>query len=174
MKLAVACDHRGYEAKRRLLPLLKKLGHEVEDFGCDGTQAVDYPDHAAPAARAVADGRCDAAILMDGSGSGMSVAANKVNGVRAALAHDEVTARRAREHNHCNALCLGTDLLSEDQIRNIVEIFLTTPFGDGRHARRVAKLRVLEEEERNIIRTPPAVLAAQSGTSPEAVQQGPH
>jgi len=147
MKLAVACDHRGYEAKRRLLPLLKKLGHELEDFGCDGTAAVDYPDHAAPAARAVAEGRCDAAILMDGSGIGMSVAANKVCGVRAALAHDEVTARLAREHNHCNALCLGTDLLSEDQIRQIVEIFLTTDFAEGRHARRVGKLKALEDQE---------------------------
>jgi ribose 5-phosphate isomerase B len=155
MKLAVACDHRGYEAKRRLLPLLKKLGHDLEDFGCDGTAAVDYSDHAAPAARAVSDGKCDAAILMDGSGIGMSVAANKVRGVRAALAHDEVTARRAREHNHCNVLCLGTDLLSEDQIRQIVEIFLGTPYGDGRHARRVQKLRLLEESER--VRPDPAV-----------------
>jgi ribose 5-phosphate isomerase B len=174
MKLAVACDHRGFEAKRRLLPLLKKLGHELEDFGCEGTSAVDYPDHAAPAARAVAEGRCDAAILMDGSGIGMSVAANKVCGVRAALAHDEVTARRAREHNHCNALCLGTDLLSEDQIRQIVEIFLTTPFAEGRHARRVAKLRVLEEEERKAPRVPQSVLAAQAATPPAAVQPGPH
>jgi len=148
MKLAVACDHRGYEAKRRLLPLLKKLGHDLEDFGCDGTAAVDYPDHAAPAARAVADGRCDTAILMDGSGIGMSVAANKVRGVRAALVHDEVTARRAREHNHCNVLCLGTDLLSEDQIRQIVEIFLSTSFTDGRHVRRIEKLKAIEDEQR--------------------------
>jgi len=155
MRLAVASDHRGFDAKRRLVPLLKKLGHEVEDFGCEGTGAVDYPDHAAPAARAVAEGRCDAAILMDGSGIGMSVAANKVSGVRAALAHDEVTARRAREHNHCNVLCLGTDLLSEDQIRQIVEIFLTTNFADGRHARRVAKLKALEEEERSTSRCQP-------------------
>ena len=136
MKIAVACDHRGYEAKRRLLPLLKQLGHEVEDFGCDGTAAVDYPDFAAPVARAVANGTADVGILMDGSGIGMSVAANKFCGVRAALVHDEVTARRAREHNHCNVLCLGTDLLSEDQIRQIVEIFLSTNFGDGRHAQR--------------------------------------
>ena len=147
MKLAVACDHRGYEAKRRLLPVLKSMGHEVEDFGCDGTGSVDYPDHAAPAARAVACGRADAGILMDGSGIGMSVAANKVRGVRAALAHDQVTARRAREHNHCNVLCLGTDLLTEEHIRQIVEIFLTTAFGDGRHKRRVEKLKQLEEDE---------------------------
>jgi len=147
MKLAIASDHRGVDAKRRLVPVLKGWGHEVEDFGCEGSAAVDYPDYAAPAARAVADGRADAGILMDGSGIGMSVAANKVVGVRAALAHDQVTARRAREHNHCNVLCLGTDLLGEEQIRQIAEIFLTTDFGDGRHSRRVEKLRQLEEEE---------------------------
>ena len=147
MRLAIASDHRGVDAKRRLVPLLKGWGHEVEDFGCESSAAVDYPDYAAPVARAVAEGRADAGILMDGSGIGMSVAANKVVGVRAALAHDQVTARRAREHNHCNVLCLGTDLLGEEQIRQIVEIFLTTDFGDGRHSRRVEKLRQLEEEE---------------------------
>ena len=147
MKLAIACDHRGYEAKRRLLPVLKQQGHDVTDFGCDGPQACDYPDFAAPAARAVANGTCEAGILMDGSGIGMSIAANKVHGVRAALVHDEVTARRSREHNHCNALCLGTDLLSEDQIRNIVQIFLTTEFGNGRHNRRVEKLTQIEQQE---------------------------
>ncbi len=150
MKLAVACDHRGYDAKVRLLPLLKKLEHEIEDFGCASTAACDYPDFAAPAARAVTAGRAEAAILMDGSGIGMSIAANKIVGIRAALAHDQVTARRAREHNHCNVLCLGTDLLSEDQIRQIVEIFLATPFADGRHVRRVEKLKQLELEERGI------------------------
>ena len=172
MKLAVACDHRGYEAKRRLLPVLRKLSHEVDDFGCDGTSAVDYPDHAAPAARAVAEGRCDAAILMDGSGIGMSIAANKVHGVRAALAHDEVTARRAREHNHCNVLCLGTDLLSEDQIRQIVEIFLGTPYGDGRHARRVQKVKLLEEEERGRTGAPP--ISAAVPHLPPSPGQFPH
>src|SRR5579862_592477 len=133
MRLVIACDHRGFEAKKRLLPLLKKLNHEVEDFGCESTAAVDYPDFAAPVARSVAEGKADAGILLDGSGIGMCVAANKIDGIRAALVHDEVTARRAREHNHCNVLCLGTDLLSEDQIRQIVDIFLTTSFGDGRH-----------------------------------------
>ena len=147
MKVAVACDHRGFEAKRRLLPVLKQYGHEVLDFGCDSTSACDYPDHAAPAARAVADGKAEVGILMDGSGIGMSIAANKVRGIRAALVHDEVTARRAREHNHCNVLCLGTDLLSEEVIRQIVQIFLTTPFGDSRHVRRVQKVVQIEEEE---------------------------
>jgi len=148
MKLAIANDHRGYEAKRRLLPVVKKLGHEIEDFGCEGQSAVDYPDYAAPVARAVASGSADVGILMDGSGIGMSIAANKFCGVRAALVHDEVTARRAREHNHCNVLCLGTDLLSEDQIRQIVEIFLSTGFADGRHLKRIEKLAQIEREQK--------------------------
>jgi len=149
MKIAVACDHRGYEAKRRLLPVLKKFGHEVTDMGCESASAVDYPDFAIPASRAAANGTVEVTILLDGSGIGMSIAANKVFGVRAALAHDEVTARIAREHNHCNVLCLGTDLLSEDHVRQIVEIFLTTPFADGRHVRRIEKLRQIEIEERS-------------------------
>ncbi|HEX4055655.1 MAG TPA: RpiB/LacA/LacB family sugar-phosphate isomerase [Tepidisphaeraceae bacterium] len=144
MKIAIACDHRGFEAKKKLIPLLKKLGHDVKDFGCESVVAVDYPDYAIPAAKAVADGSHEMGILLDGSGIGMSVAANKVHEIRAGLVHDEITAHRAREHNHCNVLCLGTDLLSEDQIRRIVEIFLSTGFGEGRHTRRVEKLREFE------------------------------
>jgi ribose 5-phosphate isomerase B len=146
MNIAIACDHRGYEAKKKLIPFLKKLGHEVQDFGCEGTAAVDYPDFAIPAAKAVADGTHQLGILLDGSGIGMSVAANKVHDVRAGLVHDEITAHRAREHNHCNVLCLGTDLLSEHQIGKIVEIFLSTPWGEGRHTRRVDKLRDYEKK----------------------------
>ena len=147
MKIAVACDHRGYDAKRKLIPILRSKNHEVTDFGCDSTTSVDYPDFAIPAAVAVGAGQCDLGILLDGSGIGMSVAANKVKGVRAALCHDEVTAVRAREHNHCNILCLGTDLLSEEQIKLVVEIFLSTPFGEGRHLRRIAKLSHFEQHE---------------------------
>jgi ribose 5-phosphate isomerase B len=146
IKVAIASDHRGFEAKRRLIPVLRREGHEVEDFGCNGHGNVDYPDYAVPAARAVAAGRCEVGILLDGSGIGMSVVANKVCGVRAALVHDELTSRRAREHNHCNVLCLGADLLSEDQVRQIVTIFLTTDFGNGRHARRVEKITQFEKE----------------------------
>lgn len=146
MKVAIACDHRGYEAKRRLLPLLSRGGHEIVDFGCDAPASCDYPDYAAPAACAVSRGECDLGILLDGSGIGMSIVANKIEGIRAALAHDEVTARRSREHNHCNVLCLGTDLLSEDQIRLIVDIFLKTSTGVGRHNRRVEKIRKVELE----------------------------
>jgi len=143
VKIVVACDHRGFEAKRRLLPLLKKGGHAVTDIGCESTSAVDYPDYAIPAARAVARGEFDTGILLDGTGLGMSICANKVDGIRAALAHDEVTARIARERNHANVLCLGTDLLSEDMVKKIVEIFLSTEFQGGRHAERVAKIQAL-------------------------------
>ena len=146
MKVAVASDHRGYEAKRRLLPILQKNENIVTDFGCDSIEAVDYPDYAIPLARAVADGTCDIGILLDGSGIGMTIAANKVRGVRAALAHDEVTARRSREHHHCNVLCLGVDLLSDDQIRRIITTFLGTHFAAGRHVRRLKKIEQLESE----------------------------
>jgi ribose 5-phosphate isomerase B len=145
MKIAIASDHRGFEAKRKLIPMLKQKGHEVEDFGCENPSSCDYPDFAVPAGKSVVEGRHDIGIMLDGSGIGMSVAANKVKGIRAALVHDEVTARRSREHNHCNVLCLGTDLLSEVQINKIVEIFLSTNFADGRHTRRLDKIRQLEE-----------------------------
>ena len=145
MKIAIASDHRGFEAKRKLIPMLKQKGHEVEDFGCESAASCDYPDFAVPAGRSVVEKRNDVGIMLDGSGIGMSVAANKVKGVRAALVHDEVTARRSREHNHCNVLCLGTDLLSEAQITKIVEIFLSTNFADGRHTRRLDKIRQLED-----------------------------
>jgi ribose 5-phosphate isomerase B len=148
MRIAVASDHRGFEGKRKLIPMLKQKGHQVDDFGTDSAASCDYPDFAFPAAKAVVQAICDVGILLDGSGIGMSVVANKVAGVRAALVHDEVTARRAREHNHCNVLCLGTDLLSEQQIVKIVEIFLETPFADGRHSRRIEKIQQIEREGR--------------------------
>ncbi|HEV7302481.1 MAG TPA: ribose 5-phosphate isomerase B [Tepidisphaeraceae bacterium] len=147
MKIAIACDHRGYDAKRKLLPILLKSGHTVQDLGCDSTAAVDYPDIAAPVSKAVASGEYDVGILLDGSGIGMSVVANKIKGVRAALAHDEVTARIAREHNHCNVVCLGTDLLSEENVKKIVETFLTAELSEGRHVRRVEKIAAIEAAE---------------------------
>ena len=147
MKIAVGSDHRGYEAKRKFAPFLKQLGHEVEDYGCE-TSAVasDYPDFALAVGRAVTEGRADVGVLFDNSGLGMSIAANKVPGVRAALAHDEVTARIAREHNHCNILCLGCDLLNEGEIKKIIQMFLTSAFSQGRHLRRIEKLREIEKQ----------------------------
>jgi ribose 5-phosphate isomerase B len=145
VKIAIASDHRGFAAKKRLIPTLAQAGHEVVDLGCDSSAACDYPDFAVPAARAVAGGSYEAAILIDGSGIGMSIAANKIRGVRAALAHDDVTARSAREHNHCNVLCLGSDLLGEEHLRQITLTFLDTPFQDGRHTRRIRKIDALDE-----------------------------
>ena len=145
MKVAVASDHRGYESKRQLLALLQSQGHTVLDLGCDGQTACDYPDYAIPAARAIASGDADAAVLLDSSGIGMSVCANKIKGVRAAVVHDEVMARVARDANHCNALCLGVDLLPPDQVIKITLAFLSTPFANGRHARRVEKIALLEQ-----------------------------
>jgi ribose 5-phosphate isomerase B len=144
MKVAIACDHRGHAAKKRLLPLLAKLGHEITDFGCDGTANVDYPDVGAPAANAVSTGDCEVGILLEGSGIGMAIVANKLRDVRAVLAHDEFTARRSREHHHCNIVCVGADLLSEEQIRVIVETFLNTPCQTGKHIKRIEKIRALE------------------------------
>jgi len=126
--------------------MLKKIGPRGAGFWVREHGERGLPRLRDPAARAVADGTHDLGILLDGSGIGMSVAANKVRGVRAGLVHDTITAHRAREHNHCNVLCMGTDLLSEEQIRQIVEIFLTTPFGEGRHVRRIDKLSEFERQ----------------------------
>ena len=145
MKIAVGSDHRGYEAKRKFAPYLKQLGHEVEDYGCDSSAiASDYPDFALAVGRAVTEGRAEVGVLFDNSGLGMSIAANKVPGIRAALAHDEVTARIASEHNHCNVLCLGCDLLNENEIKKIIQKFLTSEFSLGRHLRRIQKLKAID------------------------------
>ncbi|HEX8339382.1 MAG TPA: RpiB/LacA/LacB family sugar-phosphate isomerase [Tepidisphaeraceae bacterium] len=146
MKVAIACDHRGFECKRFLLPALRSKGHEVLDLGCASAASCDYPDFAVAAATAIGRGEVEVAVLLDSSGIGMCVCANKIAGVRAGLVHDEVMARVARDANHCNAVCLGSDLLSQDQILKIVEAFLSTPFGKGRHLRRVGKISQLEQQ----------------------------
>ena len=147
-RLVIACDHRGWNAKQRLLPRLRALGWDVRDLGCDDADtACDYPDYAGPAAQLVADGDADVAVLLDASGIGMGIVANKVRGVRAATCHDEFTARIAREHNHCNVLCVGTDLVGDRALNRIVELFLETEFIGGRHVRRVAKLAELEHQQ---------------------------
>jgi ribose 5-phosphate isomerase B len=148
MKIVLACDHRGYEQKRRLVGFLIELGHDVADMGCTGKEAVDYPDLAYPASVAVAKGEADFGVLLDNSGIGMSIVANKVPGVRAALVLDDVAAKLAREANHCNVLCLATDLLSEVQMDRIVKIFLKTDQGGGRHERRVGKVRQIDARVR--------------------------
>lgn len=145
MRVAVANDHRGNEAKEQIMALIKQLGHECVDCGTTSNKPVDYPDVAYAAAKAVADGQADRAILVCGTGIGMSIAANKVKGVRASLCFDEINARVSRQHNDANVLCLSGDLLGGTMLRKIVEVWLTTEFSGGRHERRVRKIQAIEE-----------------------------
>lgn len=144
MKIAVSSDHRGFNAKKAVIALLRRAGHEVQDFGCDSTESCDYPDPGFAAAKAVADGTCERGILFCGTGIGMSITANKVKGVRAASVHDELTATMSRKHNDANILCLAADLMGEELIRRVVEVFMKTDFEHGRHARRIKKITEFE------------------------------
>jgi ribose 5-phosphate isomerase B len=145
MKIAVANDHRGVEAKEQIKAIVTELGHECIDFGSSGNAPVDYPDLAYAAASAVSKKQVDMAILVCGTGIGMSIASNKVHGVRAALCYDELNARISRQHNDSNVLCLSGDLLGSQVLRKIVEVWLTTGFTGGRHQRRVEKIKAIEE-----------------------------
>ena len=147
MKIAIGSDHRGYDAKQRLLPQLQQLGHEVLDVGPQSHDSVDYPDYAFQVASAVGEGRVDRGILICGTGIGMCIAANKVPGVRAAPCHDSITAEMSRRHNDANILCLSADLLGDDLIARMVRIWLQTEFEAGRHARRVDKIARYEQEQ---------------------------
>lgn len=146
MKIAIGSDHRGYEAKERIKALLVDMGLEIDDRGVNSRQAADYPDYGLAVAEEVASGRSDRGILFCGSGIGMSISANKVAGVRAALCHDELTAQMARRHNDANVLCLPADLIGDALMQGIVRSWLTTDFEGGRHARRVEKIRNYEAE----------------------------
>jgi ribose 5-phosphate isomerase B len=146
MKIAIACDHRGYTVKQRIVAQVMDRGHEVLDFGTDNPKPCDYPDFAIPAAKAVALAQADRGILIDGSGIGMSIIANKIPGVRAAICHDELTAEISRRHNNANILCFAADLLGDELIRRIIDAWLLTPFEQGRHSRRVEKLAALERQ----------------------------
>ena len=147
MKLSIAADHRGFQAKERMKAFLAELGHEAKDFGTDSASPCDYPDCAYPAAKAVANGDSERGILFCGTGIGMSLTANKVHGVRAALCHDEVTVDMSRRHNNANMLCLPADLLGEKQMMQIIRIFLEAPFDGGRHQRRIDKLSEIERDQ---------------------------
>src|SRR5437773_12236740 len=110
MRIAIGSDHRGFDAERRLVPMLRQLGHEVTDVGPEGSDSVDYPDYAFQVAKSVSDGRVDRVILVCGTGIGMCIAANKVKGVRAAPCHDSITVEMSRRHNDANVLCVSPDL----------------------------------------------------------------
>jgi ribose 5-phosphate isomerase B len=147
MRIALGCDHAGYKMKLLVIDHLTKNGHEIVDVGTDSEEPVDYPSFCANAARAAVNGDADLAIVIGGSGQGEQIAANKVHGARAALCHDETTARLAREHNDANVLSLGGRLLGETLALRIVDVFLATEWEGGRHAARVAQLRDIEDEE---------------------------
>lgn len=144
-KIAIGSDHRGYLAKERLKQYLSQMGYEVEDFGTYSQKSIDYTDIAFPVSKAIVDGKFDCAILICGTGLGMSISANKVPGIRAALCHDELTAQMSRQHNDANILCLPADLIGEALMRRIVEVWLETAFEGGRHARRVNKIKEAEK-----------------------------
>jgi len=144
MKIAIACDHRGYEAKELIKNVLQRSGHEVIDFGTDESKSCDYPDYAIPAALAVARNEAERGVLICGSGIGMSMTANKICGIRAALCHDELTARMSRQHNNANILCLPAIQVNDPLIMKIIECWLTTEFEGGRHERRVQKVMAAE------------------------------
>ncbi len=144
MHIAIGCDHRGLELKQFIMKLLTQMGHSYEDFGGYTTDPVDYPDIAQKVAEAVARGNFEYGILVCDTGIGMSIAANKVKGIRAALCHDAFSARRARQHNDANILCLGTEE-APDTVRETVEAFLTSQFEGGRHQKRLDKIRAMEE-----------------------------
>lgn len=138
--VAVAADHAGYELKAILADEIGALGYSVLDLGTNGPDSVDYPDFGHAMARALTDGAADTGVLVCGSGIGISIAANRHLGVRAAVCHDTVSARLSRQHNDANVLALGSRLIGVEVAKDCVRTFLTTEFEGGRHARRVAKL----------------------------------
>jgi RpiB/LacA/LacB family sugar-phosphate isomerase len=138
--IAIGADHGGYLLKQKLAAYLRETGYRVNDCGTDGTEAVDYPDFARAVARAVAGGDSRWGIVIDGAGIGSCMAANKIAGIRAALCYDISSARNSREHNHANVMTLGAGLIGESLARQIVDAWLATEWGGGRHARRVDKI----------------------------------
>ncbi len=145
MRVAIGSDHRGFNAKQLIKAIVSQMGHECLDLGTDSATPVDYPDLAYVVAKSVSEKRADRAILICATGLGMSIAANKVHGIRAALCHDELSAHIARDHNDTNVLCLSGDQIGEVLLRKIVETWMSTEFSGGRHLRRVKKITAIEE-----------------------------
>jgi len=143
--IAIGCDHRGFALKEKIMPFLQNAGHSYQDFGCYNTAPVDYPDIAQKVGEAVASGNFDQGILICNTGIGISIAANKIKGVRAALCHNIVASQRARGHNDANVLCLRGENIDTESALEIVKTFLATDFEGGRHLQRVNKIRALEE-----------------------------
>ncbi len=145
MRIAITSDHRGAEVFKFVQDLVQLMGHELTAVPTCTGESCDYPDMAWGACHSVSEGAADAAILICGSGIGMSIAANKVPGIRAALVHDDIGAQMSRSHNDANVLCLSADMLGERLIEQIVQTWIETPFEGGRHARRVNKIMAIEQ-----------------------------
>jgi ribose 5-phosphate isomerase B len=146
MKVILASDHGGINLRREVADVLTNLQVEFEDIGCDCESSVDYPDYAIPAAERVASGEFDKAILICGTGIGMSISANKVKGIRAALVHDIFTAKVTREHNDSNVLCMGERVIGPGLAREIARTWVSTDFEAGRHERRISKIAEYENK----------------------------
>ena len=149
MKIAIGADHAGFLLKQKLRDELIAKGHEVSDAGTTSTDSVDYPDFAEIVAGQVLSGAADKGILVCASGVGMSIAANKMNGIRAALGTSEDEVGYVRRHNDANILALGANYTSEDTARKLIGVFLTTEFEGGRHARRIAKIQAIEDSQKD-------------------------
>jgi len=145
MKIAIGSDHQGFKLKKRLKEKLQELNHEVHDFGCFSEESCDYPDYAVQVAETVASGDYNKGILICKSGIGMSITANKVPGVLAALVRDEEMAKLASEHNNANIICLSSNV-DQNRMMNIVISWLNTPFGWERHLRRINKIKEIENK----------------------------
>jgi ribose 5-phosphate isomerase B len=148
MRIAIGSSHHGYQAKTSLLKVLAQFGHEIVDVGVYDSRAVDYPEIAWTVSEKVSRGEADRGILVGGTGIGMTIAANKITGVRAVPCHDDMTAEFSRRHNDANVLCLSSGLLSERLMQRITEVWLATPFDGGRHTERLKKIARLEQEGR--------------------------
>ncbi len=144
--IAIGCDHGGYELKLAVIEHLKSKGYEVKDFGCSSSDSVDYPDYAYPVAKSVANGESEKGVLICGTGIGMSIAANKVKGIRCALCSDTFSAHATREHNDSNILALGARVVGLNLALDIIDTWLAAEFTGGRHANRIEKITRIENE----------------------------
>jgi ribose 5-phosphate isomerase B len=147
VRIAVGADHAGYPLKEELKQALEADGHDVTDCGTNSTDPVDYPAFSAAAAREVAEGRSERAIVLGGSGQGEQMAANKVDGIRASLCHDLYTARLARAHNDANVLAMGARVIASAYAKEVVQVWLATPFEGGRHVPRIDQIAMIERGE---------------------------
>lgn len=143
--IAIGSDHGGYALKQQIIAFLKDKGYEVKDFGTDSLDSCDYPDFGSAAARAVASGECEKGIVICTTGIGISIAANKIKGIRCALCADSLSAEMTRRHNDANMLAMGAGIVGPNLAQRMVEVFLTTEFEGGRHQRRVDKITALEQ-----------------------------